>query len=293
MHRHDLGLALAAALAIATATGCMSAAGRGFPRPVPPPAERLRELAAYWSAEQFAAYAAAVGRPDERKRLRDEILNARVAAIDVEFNRFLAGLHREGVGLNIGTDAVSIGLAAAGALASGGTSQILSGASAAVQGLKKSIDKNAFFEQTMPALMAQMIAARKSALVTIRRGLALPDAAYPLPHGLSDVETYYYAGTIPGAVSDIVESAGAEAKQAEQKLEKTIAYAPTTTSRSLNEVLTDPATGKYDRDKLAAMRACWPRAGVPDDTLVVDFMLEETFEAQRRAVCRCMGVAGC
>ena len=91
--------------------------------------------------------------PTERRRLRNELINGRHALIDIQFNTFLQDLHQVGVGNSIGTDAITIGLGAAGAVASGGTSQILSATSAGVVGLKQSVDKNAFFDQAMPDLM--------------------------------------------------------------------------------------------------------------------------------------------
>lgn len=155
---------------------------------------------------------------EDRIRVRNEIINGRIAAIDIQFSLFQQELHEEGVGLNIGTDAITMGLGAAGALASGGTSQILSGISGAITGLKGSVDKNSFFEQAMPALFAKMIAKRKVVLVIIRTGLNQDTSHYPLQQGLADLEEYRYAGTIPGAISAVVETAGAEATAANKKL---------------------------------------------------------------------------
>ncbi len=158
-----------------------------------------------------------------RKRIRNEILNGRIAAIDIQFSQFQQELHEQGVGLNIGTDAITLGLGAAGALASGGTSQILSAASGALTGLKGSVNKNAFYEQAMPALFAQMIAKRKAVLVNIRTGLLQSPTLYPLQQGLADLEDYRYAGTIPGAISAVVENAGSESTQANKELSEIVA----------------------------------------------------------------------
>jgi hypothetical protein len=64
-----------------------------------------------------------------------------------------------------------------------------------------------------------MVAQRQTVLVRIREGETQDANAYPLTRGLADVEEYYNAGTIPGAISNLAINAGAQAKQAEEKLD--------------------------------------------------------------------------
>jgi len=198
------------------------ASSQGFPERVISPEEELQGLKKYFHAEKVDEYNNPSRTDEERKRIRNEIINARLAAIDIQFSLFQQELHREGVGLNIGTDAIVLGLGAAGALVSGGTSQVLSATSAAVTGLKGSVDKKVFFEQTMPALFAQMIAKRKSVLVNIRTGLLQSVSLYPLQQGIADVEEYRYSGTIPGAISSVIENAGAQSAEAGEQLSEII-----------------------------------------------------------------------
>jgi len=204
-------------LLLITALGLVSCAStQGFPERVVKPADELDELKTdFQTAKKMYSMA---NNDQDRKRIRNEIINGRIAAIDINFSLFQEKLHEEGVGLNIGSDAIVLGLGAAGALASGGTSQVLSATSAAVTGLKGSIDKKVFFEQTMPALFAQMIAKRKAVLVNIRNGLHQNPSLYPLQQGMSDLEEYRYAGTIPGAISSVVENAGAQSADASEQL---------------------------------------------------------------------------
>jgi len=193
------------ALLVLLTSGCGHfAATRGFPVPSVDVETRLAQMDVYRGDTLIKQYNDPVNanNPRERQRIRNDLINGRIALIDIHFNEFLQSLHEEGIGLNVFADAIAIGLGAAGALASGGTSQILSGATAAVIGTKESVDKNAFFDQTMSALMTKMIAQRKSVLVGIRNGLLnSTDEQYPLAQGLADLEGYYYAGTIPGAIT--------------------------------------------------------------------------------------------
>lgn len=148
---------------------------------------------------------------------RNEVVNARVRATDLYFNAFQQKLFQEGVGLGIATDWMVLALNVGGSVA-GGAASALSAASAGVVGAKAAFDKNVFFDKTMPALLANMMAKRKEVLVRIREGLIKDVDEYPLTLALNDLETYYNAGTIPGALVDIAETAGAVAKEADKKL---------------------------------------------------------------------------
>ena len=80
------------------------------------------------------------------------------------------------------------------------------------------MDKNVFFEKTMPALLSQMIALRKKVLVKLRGDMLDGVDVYPLNEALIGVEDYFFAGTIPGAISAIVEEAGANSRKADEDL---------------------------------------------------------------------------
>lgn len=160
-----------------------------------------------------------------KRAWRNEVVNARVRATDLHFNTFQQGLFQEGVGFGITTDWIVLALNAAGSLA-GGAANVLAATSAGVVGAKASFDKNVFFEKTMPALLTTMVAKRKEGLVRIREGLTKDIDEYPLTLALSDLDSYYYAGTIPGALIDIAETSGATAKKADAQLESLLIVVP-------------------------------------------------------------------
>lgn len=110
-----------------------------------------------------------------------------------------------------------LGLNAAGALA-GGSANALAAASAGLVGGKAAFDKNVFFDKILPTLLANMVANRKEVLVTIRQGLSRDVKDYPLMLALNHLDTYYSAGTIPGTLTEIVETAGATAEKADADL---------------------------------------------------------------------------
>ena len=203
---------------------------KGHPDRTNDVSEDLKNLEQYFTAEKLKEYdEAAVA---EKRVIRDEIVNGRLAAMDLQYGIFQQSLYRSGVGLNIGTDVVTLGLGAAGSVFSGGTSQILSAASAGTIGLKESVDKNLFFERTMPALLAQMAAQRKTVLARIRIGLNQDVQDYPLNQALVDLEDYYIAGTIPGAITGILEASGQKGAEAEGLL-NTLAITKETVSPTM------------------------------------------------------------
>jgi len=154
-----------------------------------------------------------------KRAWRNEVINARVREADIQFNKFQQILFEEGVGFGLATDWIVLALNAVGAVSSGGVAKVLSATSAAVVGGKAAFDKNAYFEKTMPALVATMMAKRKDVLVRIREGLTKDIDEYSLYLALGDVDTYYNVGTIPGAIVEIAEAAGATGKNADRKLE--------------------------------------------------------------------------
>lgn len=160
-------------------------------------------------------YESATG--DAKKLLRDEYVNARITAINLHFGTFEQALFREGVGGGIATDWIKLALGGAGAVFAG-ASQALSAATVGIEGAKASFDKQAFFENTITTLFAAMDANRKTVQVKIREGLGQSVANYPLTHAMADLEDYYNAGTIPGALISINADSGAKGEKAQNRL---------------------------------------------------------------------------
>ena len=95
----------------------------------------------------------------------------------------------------------------------------MAAAYAVVTGTKTSFDKNAFFDSTVVALVSQMNASRKDVLARIYSGLELNHKQYSLMKALIDIEDYFQAGTIFGAVNAISELSGAQKVKADKKIE--------------------------------------------------------------------------
>ncbi len=162
----------------------------------------------------------------DKQAYRDTVIYGRLLALDLQFSVFQKALYKEGIVSNLTLDMIGLGLGAAGGLVSENTSQILSALSGGVAGARASINKNLYYERTLPALLALMEAKRAEKRTEIYQGLLQGVDVYPLGKALADLEIYYYAGSIPGAVASLTEEAGKtqlEAK-AEQKALRDAAY---------------------------------------------------------------------
>lgn len=139
--------------------------------------------------------------------------------MDIQYNLYQQRLYEQGTEASILTDWVVLGLGGASAVTGGAAAKAALGAAiTGVTGAKVSFDKNAYFAKTLPALVASMQAMRKEVLLRIRKGLELGDDKYPLTQALVDLEDYYNAGTIPGAITGITASADEASRKATEEL---------------------------------------------------------------------------
>ncbi len=155
----------------------------------------------------------------DKVAIRNRMIEERLRVIDLRFGEFQRALSRENVTANFGIATAQIVIGGAGALVHETASQILSAISGALAGTQQAYSKAALFEQTMSALLAQMIAARNSVLVKIVEGRGKGIDEYPLSAAARDLEAYYFAGSLPGAI--VATSADAKVKNdaAETKLD--------------------------------------------------------------------------
>lgn len=178
----------------------------------------LKELAKYLKSDVITIYnqKATIA---EKEAYRDEVILARIRAIDLRFNRFINEISDEEKELNIGTDSSVLGLSAAGTLSTVSSTQaIFSAISGIVTGVKTSFDENAFYNQTIVTLVAQMQADRTSVLADIYSGIKDDIGKYPLLRGLIDVENYFNAGTLLSAVNNLNNSVEKEQEDADTKM---------------------------------------------------------------------------
>jgi hypothetical protein len=209
----NAGMRLFALVCVAaTLGGC--AALRNYP-------DRSNDVDAELNALQRYFDPAVIKQGGNGTAWRNEVVNSQILAIDLQFTSFEQALAKESVGMNTAVDMAVIGLGAATGVVGGETAKSILGViSGGLTGAKGIVDKDVFYSKTMPVLLTQMEAQRKVQLVKIRTGLTVDANRYPLSEALVDVEEYYKAGSIPGALQGIAEQSGAAGQGADKELKK-------------------------------------------------------------------------
>lgn len=140
----------------------------------------------------------------QRVAIRNEFIEKRSGVIDRAYAGFKESIYTQRVGSAVGVDIATLVLNAAGAaLPDAGVKTGTSALSAALIGGKTSIDKNVYFDRTLPALLAQMDGQRSVVRERILAGMASDATLYPLMQAASDLDAYLSAGSVTGAIAAI------------------------------------------------------------------------------------------
>jgi hypothetical protein len=208
------------ALGVLTFGGC--ATFDGYPRRHEDLQAQITQLDRYYADDVLGEfYQRRAGDPAAQRAWRDEVINARLRSIDLHYAAFVQQATGGRIAYNAATDIAVLGLSAAGTLTpSASAAAALAAISGGLIGTRGIIDRQVFYEQTLPVLLHTMDAQRKRQLVKIRSGLAVGPAEYPLLAALADVEDYYHAGTFPAAIIAINQAAAGQSGAAESDLRR-------------------------------------------------------------------------
>lgn len=202
-------LLAACAAVLLLATGCASIDSA-------PPRFAVAETALKDADQYFAAVLDKyVAESDDAKRsiIRNNFIETRSALIDQAYAGFRQSMYAQRVGMNVGVDLATLGLAAVGAATASEQAKTgLHALSGALVGSKASIDKNVFYDRTMQALLAQMEALRAAVRLRLLAGMGENTTRYPLLQARADIEEYYLAGSVVGAIGGITSQALNEQK---------------------------------------------------------------------------------
>jgi hypothetical protein len=151
---------------------------------------------------------------------RNEFVAGRLTLINLQYIKFIRGFAATKSQMDSAFDLLITGVGLATAVTGGEAAKAALGAAAAGLGATRtSIDKNFFYEKTVPTLITAMNAQRKVVLVSIIEGIKRDIENYPLAQALSDLSEYYFAGTFVGALQAIQKDAGAKEEAADKKIE--------------------------------------------------------------------------
>ncbi|MET3130887.1 hypothetical protein AAKU55_001145 [Oxalobacteraceae bacterium GrIS 1.11] len=159
-------------------------------------------------AAYLSKYYAAKDGMEEQRQIRNEFIEIRSALIDKNYKDFKKEIYFQRVGGNVSADIALLGLSGVGTAVSAATAKTwLSAISGGITGARVSVDKNVYFDQTLPALLAQMDGSRGVIRLRLLQAQALDVYSYPLMQAVADLEDYYAAGTIASAISGVTAQA--------------------------------------------------------------------------------------
>lgn len=157
----------------------------------------------------------AIGDLDDAKavKLRNQVIGVYVNAIDARYHEFRGDLSKNTRQTNLGLDLGAQGASTLGAVVRGSANEF-SALAALLVGTRASVNKELFYERTLPAIVATMDANRLRARGAIISHLGDSITAYPLTLAFADLATYELAGNMDSAVNSL--SAVASQAQAEE-----------------------------------------------------------------------------
>jgi len=210
-------------LAVIVLSGLGGCAGlRQFPVVSPNPEQELQDFDAGYEKALVQIYGSDGNSPttndEQQKRIRNKLIETRMAVIDAHFREFETGLVKENVGTELGISLLGIGVGAAGSLVAETASQILSAVSGGLAGAQAAYSKAVLYDKATSALLAQMRASRKAMAAQIFQRWTLNMEQYPLWVARTDLDAYYFAGSLPGAILATAADAKTKEDQADDVL---------------------------------------------------------------------------
>jgi hypothetical protein len=152
---------------------------------------------------------------------RNAIIDARMYVIDLYYSDYEGRLTRERQESDFAADSANIALTATSVLVGPvQTKDILTGVAGGITGINSAYGDKVLLSKTIQVLQIQMRAERNRIATKIYNAMQLSAAQYTLGMAMSDIEDYYRAGTVPGALIDVSNTVSNEAISA--KAAKTV-----------------------------------------------------------------------
>jgi hypothetical protein len=266
---------------VAVLSGCGTP---GFPRQSYDEKKQIRQLEkVFEKPDLITKYYTLTNAPEEVKRAeRNRIVDGRLALMNLNYNQFVARVCIRKESMDFGAEVTELGLnLATTAVGGAATKTVLGAVSSGVTGTKLAIDKNFFFEKTVPVLIASMNAQRKQALAPILMGMKKSTDEYPLTQALSDLDAYYFAGTFIGALQAVQADAGAKEKVAQARIDS-IRFAEDDSVLKLRAWLwPDGPTNPVNATNLEALRN-WKKDRQLEAVKIERFLEEEQYKTARQ-----------
>lgn len=222
--------------------------------------------------------------PEEKMAARNEFVTARMYLIDRAYFDFETNILREAREGGFLTDLVTLGLTtAATAVGDKGLKTALSAGATGILGAKQAFDKEVLLDRAVQILQNQMRASRAATKTRILQRLRLPYDQWTIGLAQSDVEEYYQAGTLVGALTSAADAATTQKLEEEENANRvlSVAFQTGSATEALRTYLNTPAE-RGERDRRAALaRVQLGAMGLPNE-IPFDFVEFGTDEALKK-----------
>jgi len=158
---------------------------------------------------------------------RDNVISKCIAAIDTKYEKFKNDLQSQTATTNLAVDILALGLTAASSATTGDAARDLAIGSTAALGTGAAINRDVFYQQTLPAVEAAMDDARTQIQIRIVKSQMADKSAanYTLASARSDINAYEAAGNINTAIRQLTTTANQKASNSQDILQTTkVAY---------------------------------------------------------------------
>ncbi|MER8746559.1 hypothetical protein NKH54_26355 [Mesorhizobium sp. M1004] len=224
---------------------------------------------------------------DQQFSHRNNYVYARMYAIDLNFSEFERRLQADSSQLDVAGSVANIALTQTSTLiAPVGTKNILTSVAAGLTGTQAAYEQKVFLGKTVQLLESQMELDRNRQATQIYQRLRLPASQYSLYLALSDLETYYQAGTMANAQINISHDVGERAiASSDEKAQTVLEATPSadTNYQSLIKFLyPNGAAGKIDQDRRKYLKSLFLS---PAELMVV--IQSSSYRSAREALVSC------
>ena len=214
-------------LTLLITTGCSTLGSGGMPTQSFDTNKDIEALAQHFEqATKISDFYNLTDKQSQRDQ-RNAFITGRMVLVDLRYIQFIRGLTRDRQLLDSATDFLILSLNLAGAgVASATTKTVLASIAAGVGGTKVIIDRDFFYQKTVPALIAAMNAQRAATRVPLIKGMQQDIDAYPFHTAVVDVQNYFEAGTFTGALIAIQADAAVKEVDKKQDIQDIIDLGP-------------------------------------------------------------------
>jgi hypothetical protein len=179
----------------------------------------IETLMPYFSGEYEQTYYSLPPDDSRRLALRNTIIINRMRVYEINFLRFKKRLWGDTNAIAAGGDLLVLALTGlAATTGNAGTKSALAAASAGIVGAQGAINKDIYYQRTLPAVLSQIQANRDHVKAILIKGLSLKDSEHPLTMAGLDLEALQAASGIPDAVGVITGQAAQNQADAQEQV---------------------------------------------------------------------------